>query len=81
MRETPKRIQSAGGETTAVTCDVSIEADCKAMVAAALRAYGKLDVAFNNAGVGASGFAVGDEEEVAWDRINRRQSEGGATSA
>ena len=68
-RETAKRIQAAGGEATAVACDVSVEAQCKAMVAAAVKAYGRLDIAFNNAGVGASGFAVGEEEEVAWDRI------------
>jgi NAD(P)-dependent dehydrogenase (short-subunit alcohol dehydrogenase family) len=64
-----KRIQSAGGDAIGVACDVSVEAQCKAMVAATIKAYGKIDVAFNNAGVGASGFAVGDEEEVAWDRV------------
>jgi len=32
-------------------------------------AYGRLHVAFNNAGIGASGFAVADEEEVTWSRL------------
>jgi NAD(P)-dependent dehydrogenase (short-subunit alcohol dehydrogenase family) len=39
------------------------------MVERALAAHGRLHVAFNNAGVGASGFAVADEEEVSWTRL------------
>ena len=35
----------------AVAADVSVAADCEEMVAAAERAYGRLDVLFNNAGV------------------------------
>jgi len=62
-------IRAAGGEALAVRADVSREADCRAMVERALAAYGRLHVAFNNAGVGASGFAVADEEEVAWNRL------------
>ncbi len=62
-------IRDGGGEALAVRADVSREADCRAMVERALSAYGRLHVAFNNAGVGASGFAVADEEEVAWNRL------------
>jgi len=62
-------IEDAGGEALAVAADVSREADCRGMVERALAAFGRLHVAFNNAGVGASGFAVADEEEVAWDRL------------
>jgi len=35
----------------------------------AYQRFGRVDVAFNNAGVGASGFAVADEEEVAFSRL------------
>jgi NAD(P)-dependent dehydrogenase (short-subunit alcohol dehydrogenase family) len=62
-------IEDKGGEALAVAADVSREADCRAMVERVVRAYGRLHIAFNNAGVGASGFAVADEEEVAWDRL------------
>jgi NAD(P)-dependent dehydrogenase (short-subunit alcohol dehydrogenase family) len=62
-------IKDAGGDAFAVAGDVSREADCRAMVERAVAAYGKLNVAFNNAGVGASGFAVADEEEVAFSRL------------
>lgn len=62
-------IRHAGGEALAIGADVSREADCRGMVERALAAYGRLHVAFNNAGIGASGFAVADEEEVTWSRL------------
>jgi NAD(P)-dependent dehydrogenase (short-subunit alcohol dehydrogenase family) len=62
-------IKNAGGTAFACAADVSREADCRSMVDRAVKAFGELNVAFNNAGVGASGFAVADEEEVAWDRV------------
>jgi NAD(P)-dependent dehydrogenase (short-subunit alcohol dehydrogenase family) len=62
-------IRQAGGEALAIGADVSREADCRGMVEPALAAYGRLHVAFNNAGIGASGFAVADEEEVTWSRL------------
>jgi len=62
-------IKDAGGTAFGCAADVSREADCRTMVDRAVKAFGELNVAFNNAGVGASGFAVADEEEVAWDRL------------
>jgi len=62
-------IKEGGGDAFAVAADVSREADCRGMVERAVAAYGKLHVAFNNAGVGASGFAVADEEEIAFSRL------------
>jgi NAD(P)-dependent dehydrogenase (short-subunit alcohol dehydrogenase family) len=62
-------INDSGGDALAFAADVSREADCRRMVERAVAAYGKLNVAFNNAGVGASGFAVADEEEIAFSRL------------
>jgi NAD(P)-dependent dehydrogenase (short-subunit alcohol dehydrogenase family) len=62
-------IRQAGGDALAIGADVSREADCRGMVERALAAYGRLHVAFNNAGIGASGFAVADEEEITWSRL------------
>jgi NAD(P)-dependent dehydrogenase (short-subunit alcohol dehydrogenase family) len=62
-------IKEAGGDALTVAADVSSEADCRGMVERAVAAYGKLNIAFNNAGVGASGFAVADEEEIAFSRL------------
>lgn len=66
--DTVAQVEAAGGRSTAVRADVSLDADCAAMVAAAEDAYGHLDVLFNNAGVMIPGDddAVTTEESV-WD--------------
>lgn len=45
------QIKAAGGEACFVRADVSVEADVRALVAAAVSKYGRVDIAFNNAGV------------------------------
>ncbi len=42
-------IRASGGDATAVTADVSSETDCIALVDAARRAYGPVDILVNNA--------------------------------
>jgi NAD(P)-dependent dehydrogenase (short-subunit alcohol dehydrogenase family) len=56
--ETVKSIQDAGGEAMFVKCDVSKEDEVRAMVDACVAAYGRLDYAFNNAGIGPDGVRV-----------------------
>jgi NAD(P)-dependent dehydrogenase (short-subunit alcohol dehydrogenase family) len=68
-RETAERIARAGGEAVAIAADVTRAADCRRMVDEAVSAYGRLDVAFNNAGIGGSGFPMAEEEEVAFDEV------------
>jgi NAD(P)-dependent dehydrogenase (short-subunit alcohol dehydrogenase family) len=68
-QKTVAMIDDAGGEALAIAADVSRDADCRAMVERTVSAFGPLKVAFNNAGVGASGFALADEEEVTFDRL------------
>src|SRR6185437_3738532 len=50
-RETVKLVKDTGGEATFVKCDVARAADAESLVAAAVKTYGRLDGAFNNAGV------------------------------
>ena len=50
-------INAAGGQAVAIGGDVTQEADVTAMVARTVAAFGKIDCAFNNAGI--SGRAVG----------------------
>lgn len=61
-------IKEAGGDAIAVPADVSKAADCEAMVAAAEKAYGKLNVLMNNAGISHADDddAISTTEEV-WD--------------
>ena len=49
--ETVDLVTKAGGEAKAVACDVTKKADVLAAVKAAVDAYGRLDVMYNNAGV------------------------------
>jgi NAD(P)-dependent dehydrogenase (short-subunit alcohol dehydrogenase family) len=48
---TAQALRAAGGEAIALAGDVADEATAERLVAAALEAYGRLDVAVNNAGV------------------------------
>ncbi len=71
--ETVQLIKDSGGEATFFKCDVSKEADVKAMVEACVALYGRLDYAFNNAGIGPDGKRVPlanivDTPEELWDR-------------
>lgn len=61
-------INSHGGEAVAVTCDVSKEADCKAMVETAVKHFGRLDIAVNNAGIAGEMKHVVDFTEDDMDR-------------
>ncbi|MBN8904131.1 MAG: hypothetical protein BGO51_26010 [Rhodospirillales bacterium 69-11] len=49
LERTVDGIRAAGGEATAVTADVSQESECLALVEAARRAYGPIDLLVNNA--------------------------------
>jgi NAD(P)-dependent dehydrogenase (short-subunit alcohol dehydrogenase family) len=45
-------VRAEGGDATAFAADLARPEDCAAVVEAAARAHGRLDVVFNNAGVG-----------------------------
>jgi NAD(P)-dependent dehydrogenase (short-subunit alcohol dehydrogenase family) len=71
--ETVKLIKDAGGEAAFIKCDVSKAADVEAMVNKCVSLYGRLDYAFNNAGIGPDGKRVPvvnivDCPEEIWDR-------------
>lgn len=66
--ETVNAITLAGGKAIGVKCDVSKESEVKAMVAKAIATYGKLDYAFNNAGVEGIMTMVQDYSEEGWQK-------------
>ncbi len=51
LEEVVADIEAAGGRATALAGDVSDEAYAQALVQAGLEAFGRLDIAFNNAGI------------------------------
>ena len=53
--ETVRTIRNDGGEATFIRCDVTQEEEVEGLIAAGVAAYGRLDYAFNNAGVGPDG--------------------------
>jgi NAD(P)-dependent dehydrogenase (short-subunit alcohol dehydrogenase family) len=66
--ETRAIILSEGGECTAYQCDVTVASEVEKMVAACLKAYGRIDVLFNNVGVQAIGGPL-ELSEADWDRL------------
>ena len=68
-RETARLIEEAGGRALAVGCDVRRTEDVKAALDKTVDAFGRLDVAFNNAGVENEVKEAADVTEEEWDRI------------
>src|ERR1700686_4435461 len=67
-QETVDIIAGEGGKAAAFTADVSRAADVEAMVAACLKAYGRIDVLDNNVGIAEMGSVV-EVSEADWDRV------------
>ena len=67
--ETVRLAKTEGGEAVFVKADVRAAVDVEAMVVATLQTFGRLDIAFNNAGVLGSGAAMIDFTEDDWDDV------------
>src|SRR4051812_19363334 len=67
--ETARMIEQAGGRVLAVRCDVSRDENVKAALDRAVEAFGRLDYAFNNAGVEQPITPAADLTAEEWDRI------------
>lgn len=62
-------IRERGGEAEFVHSDVSRATDCAAMVERALSRFGRLDVAFNNAGINLQVAPIAEVDEGDWQKI------------
>lgn len=67
--ETASLIEQSGGRAVAVRCDVTRSEDVQAALQKAVDAFGRLDVAFNNAGVEQEIERAAETTEEEWDRI------------
>lgn len=64
-----KQIKGDGGRAVFVRCDIAKAADVEALVASAVKTYGRLDCAFNNAGIIGKLARTAEETEENFDRI------------
>jgi NAD(P)-dependent dehydrogenase (short-subunit alcohol dehydrogenase family) len=67
--ETLQRIKDAGGEAIFVKTDVSSESDVAALVKKTVQTYGKLDCAFNNAGIHKQFVSTLDFTAADWEEM------------
>ena len=68
-QETAAQVRALGAEAQFHPADVSREADVAALVAATVAAYGRLDCAFNNAGIEIESGRITDCDESVFDRL------------
>lgn len=68
-KETLALIGAAGGEGLFVKGDVSKSADVQSMVQKTVEKFGRLDIAFNNAGVEGTWVPISEQTEEDWDRV------------
>jgi NAD(P)-dependent dehydrogenase (short-subunit alcohol dehydrogenase family) len=67
-QETARGIQESGGSALFLHADVTDSDSVQTMVKEAIKAYAKIDILFNNAGISGVG-ALHEIEPEAWDRV------------
>jgi len=67
--ETASLIEQSGGRAVAVRCDVSRSEEVQAALQRAIEQFGRLDAAFNNAGIEQEIRPAAETPEEEWDRI------------
>lgn len=66
--ETAELIRAAGGEGVFVKTDVSKGAEVEALIQKAVEKFGRLDIAFNNAGIEGVWVPIARQSEADWDQ-------------
>jgi len=70
VRTAAEQLVSAGHKAIAIPCDVTDEAQVKAMIEQIVSKFGRLDAAFNNAGVQSLAVETADSTSQEFDRVN-----------
>jgi NAD(P)-dependent dehydrogenase (short-subunit alcohol dehydrogenase family) len=68
-RATASAAQKLGAQAEFIRVDVTRATDCAAMVERAVSRFGRLDVAFNNAGINIGAAPIAEVDESDWQRI------------
>jgi NAD(P)-dependent dehydrogenase (short-subunit alcohol dehydrogenase family) len=69
VKAVAQKLIAAGRKAISITCDVSNDAQVAAMVERTVAEFGRLDAAFNNAGVMAQVAPTADSTREEWDRV------------
>ena len=69
LKAEAEKLRAAGHKAVAVRCDVSDDAQVAPMVERTVSEFGRLDAAFNNAGVMAKVVPTADSTREEWDRV------------
>jgi len=68
--QTVRSIQDAGGEASFFKADTSVASEVATLINEVIKSYGRLDCAFNNAGIeGEIGVSTHEYSEEGWDRV------------
>ena len=67
--ETARLVAEHGGQVLAVKCDVTSSSDIQAAIKQTVQEFGRLDVAFNNAGIEQPPAPLVDISEEEWSRV------------
>jgi NAD(P)-dependent dehydrogenase (short-subunit alcohol dehydrogenase family) len=70
VQQASETLNTAGHKTIALPCDVADEAQVATTVARVIAEFGRLDVAFNNAGIQVPPSDPADETAENFDRVN-----------
>ena len=70
VRSAANDLVAAGHKAIAIRCDVADEVEVASMVEETVSTFGRLDAAFNNAGVQAPPSDMADEAAEVFDRVN-----------
>jgi NAD(P)-dependent dehydrogenase (short-subunit alcohol dehydrogenase family) len=62
-------LRSTGHKALAILCDVRDRSRVRAMIAGAVETYGRLDAAFNNAGINCDGAPLLETDDGEFDNI------------
>jgi NAD(P)-dependent dehydrogenase (short-subunit alcohol dehydrogenase family) len=69
VRSEAQKLASAGQKAIGIHCDVSDDRQVEQMVSRAVSEFGRLDAAFNNAGVMAHIAPTAESTQEDWDRV------------
>jgi NAD(P)-dependent dehydrogenase (short-subunit alcohol dehydrogenase family) len=67
--DTVKAIAALGGVASSRRVDVARENEVEALIASTVETYGRLDIAFNNAGIGGQFAKTADYPSANWDQV------------